>query len=113
MATGDNMVLLADNCQNDYAYYKVILKWVVVPYCSEGQAEKWSFSKDLSSDFSRLSMTHFNTLFYIFFDQICPSQISKSTKKVLKTVFLDKFQTVPLLFYPLCLPILGLIFKFC
>ena len=67
--------------------------------------KKWSFSQGLSRDFSRLPLTHQNTLFYTFSDQIHSLQISKSS-------ILDKFQTVPSFSYPLLLSILGLSFKF-
>ena len=53
-----------------------------------------------------------NTLFYTFSDQIHPPQISKSTKKCIYTVFLDKFQTVSLFFTLSFFPTLLLSFKF-
>ena len=72
-----------------------------VPDFWEGQVEKglnvekWSFSQSLSRDFSRLSPTHQNTLFYTFPDQIHPPPPNlKNHQTDLKTVFLDKFQTV-------------------
>ena len=72
--------------------------------------EKWSFFQGLSRDFSRLSLTHQNTLFCTFSHQIFPPQISKSTKKVEKTVIFGQISNSSLIFYPL--PILGLSFKF-
>ena len=44
--------------------------------------EKLPFFQGLRRDFSGLSLTHQNTLFYAFSDQIHPPQISKSTKKL-------------------------------
>ena len=43
--------------------------------------ENWSFSQGLSRNFSRLSMTHQNALFYTFSDQSHPPKISKASKK--------------------------------
>ena len=73
--------------------------------------EKWSFYQGLSREVSRLSLTHKNTLFYTFSDQIRSSQSSNSTKKVRKLYFWTNFKTFNH-FYPLLLPIFGLSFKF-
>ena len=50
-------------------------------------AEKLSFSQGLRREFSRLSLTHKNTLFYTFFYQIHSPQSSKSTKKLKNCIF--------------------------
>ena len=42
--------------------------------------EKWAFYKSLSRDFSRLSLTDQNTLFYTFSDQIDPLKSQKAPK---------------------------------
>ena len=57
--------------------------------------EKWSFSQGLSREFFQVVPTSKNTILYTFFDHVYSPQISKCTKKSLKTVILDKFQTVP------------------
>ena len=44
--------------------------------------EKWSFSQGLTKEFSRLSLTQNNAIFYTFTDQVQSPQSSKSTKKV-------------------------------
>ena len=67
----------------------------------------------LKQEIFQVVLTHQNTLSYTFSDQIYPPPPPKAkitTKKVKKTVFLDKFQTVPS-FLPTP-PILGLSFKF-
>ena len=57
--------------------------------------EKWSFSQGLIREFSRLSLTHKNTIFYTFSDQVHSPQSSKSTKKVKKLYFLENFKQFP------------------
>ena len=66
-----------------------------------GGCRKWSFSHGLSRT---LYVSPFLTKFTLLKSRIAP--------KTLKRLFLDKFQTGPLIFYPLRLPILGLSFKF-
>ena len=67
--------------------------------------EKWSFCQDLGRKFSRLSLTHQNTLSYTFSDQIHPPPPSK-----VKNCIFGQLSNSSLIFYPL--PILGLSFKF-
>ena len=53
----------------------------------ELKVEKWSFPQGLSRDFSRFSLTHQNTVFYTFSDQIHPLQSQKAPKSLKKPVF--------------------------
>ena len=57
--------------------------------------ERWSFSQGLRREFSRLSLTHKNVLFYTFSDQIDSPQSSKSIKKVKKLYFWTNFKQFP------------------
>ena len=59
------------------------------------KVEQWSFSQNLSREFSRLSLAHKNTLFCTFSDQIPSPQSSKSTKKVKKLYFWTNFKQFP------------------
>ena len=63
-------------------FKKVYLKWVGGTGGKiELTVEKWSFSLGLSREFSRMSLTHNNTLFYTFSDQIHSPQSLKTPKK--------------------------------
>ena len=55
------------------------------------------FPSAKAGNFSRLSLNHQNTLFYIFSNQIHPLKSQKAAK-VKKLYFLDKFQTLPSFF---------------
>ena len=62
------------------------------------KVEKWSFSQDLSRKFSRLSLTHQNTLSYTFSDQIHPAPYLKAKKtptKLKKLYFWTNFKQFP------------------
>ena len=75
--------------------------------------DKWSFSQDLSRKFSRLSLTHQNTLSYTFSNQIHPAPLLKAKKaptKLKKNCIFGQISNSSLIFYPLL--ILGLSFKF-
>ena len=74
---------------------------------------KWSFSQGLSGEFSRLSLTHQNTLLDTFSYQIHPPltlKTKKKTPKKLKNCIFGQISNSSLIFYPL--PILGLSFEF-
>ena len=66
----------------------------------ELNVEKWSFSQGVSREFSRLSLTHKNTLSYTFSDQIDSPQSSKSPKSVEKLYFWTNIKQFPNLLPP-------------
>ena len=57
--------------------------------------EKLSFSKGLSRNFSRLSLTHQNILCYTFSDQIDHLKPQKAPKKLKKLYFWTTFKQLP------------------
>ena len=71
---------------------------------------KWTFSQGLSRDFSSLSLTHQNTLFYTKFTPP-PPNIKKHQRILKKLYFWTNFKQFPH-FEPSPLPILGLSFRF-
>ena len=68
--------ILCNNSSILVLFKKVIFKWMGVPDFWEGQMKNRAKCKKMiifqARNFSRLSLTHQNSLFYIFSDQIHP-----------------------------------------
>ena len=98
-------------------FKEIILRWVKVPDFWEGQVEnrakcrKMVIFPGLEQEFSRLFLTHQNTLFFTFPDQINPLK-SRKAPKTLRKLFFGQISNSSLIFDLLPLPILGLSFKF-